>query len=161
MSTDATTDLLEPSEAATEAPEAEPATFDADYVKKLRSEAAQRRREAKEATERLTAQEAELAELREARLQRAVADVNAGRMSPLADVSDIWIFADPATFLDDAGKPDPQRIEAAIADVVQRKPHLVAPVPTITRGVQVGPPPPPPSIGALIGRAARGQSEGA
>lgn len=143
-------------------PEAEPATFDAEYVRKLRSEAAARRREAKEASERVTAQDAELGELRAWRLERTIADVSGSLGNPsLADPSDLLTYADPATLVDDEGKADPEKIKDAIAELVERKPHLRAGF-----GQQGGAwggseggtnPVPPPSLGSLIGKAARGQ----
>lgn len=137
--------------------EAEPATFDAAYVKSLRSEAAARRREAKEGQERITAMEVELRELREDRFRRSLVDANA-RGHRLVDIDDLLVYGDRTDLVDDAGRPDPARIEAAIADLIAKRPHLAAPVPTITRGVQPGPRPAQPSLGAMLGRAARGES---
>jgi len=140
-------------------PEEEPATFTTEYVKRLRSEASERRREAKAAREELEARDAELVELREARLHRAVVDVNAGRPARLADVSDLWTFRDASDLVDDDGRPDPARIETAIEGLLRAKPHLrenrvTGSVDQGARGIL---PPAPPSIGALIGRAARGE----
>lgn len=146
-------------------PEEEPATFDAEYVRKLRSEAAQRRREVKEAEERLTAQGAELAELRAWRLERSIVDGNTTPMGvpQLADPSDLLAYTDAATLVDEAGKADPERIKAAIAALIERKPHLRA-----GHGRQGGAwdgseggsnPVPQPSLGTLVGRAARGESD--
>ncbi len=149
MSTDETID-------SPEAPEEVPATFDREYVAKLRSEAAQRRREAKEAGAQLTAMEVELGELREARLHRAVSDANATRRARLADVSDLWTFTDTADLVGEDGKPDAERIEAAITELVQRKPHLAISPGSPTRGVMPGGPPvAQPSLGAMLGSAAR------
>ncbi len=140
--------------------EAEPATFDAAYVKSLRSEAAARRREAKEGQERITAMEVELRELREDRFRRSLVDANAASAGwhRLVDIDDLLVYGDRTALVDEAGRPDPARIEAAIADLIAKRPHLAAPVPTITRGVQPGPRPAQPSLGAMLGRAARGES---
>ncbi len=144
---------------AQEEPEAEKATFTPEYVRRLRSEAAARRREVKEGEERITAMELEMRELREARLHRAVSDANATRRARLADVSDLWTFTDTADLVGEDGKPDPERIEAAIAELVQRKPHLAISPGSPTRGVMPGGPPVAPlGLGALVGRAARGES---
>jgi len=125
----------------------------------LRSEAAARRREAKEAGERMASMEVELAELREARLHRAVSDANATRRARLADVSDLWTFSDTADLVGEDGKPDPERIEAAIAELVLRKPHLAISPGAPMRGVMpYGPAAAPLGLGALVGRAARGES---
>lgn len=142
---------------APDAPETEEATFDAAYVKSLRSEAAARRREAKEGQERLTALEGELSELRAWRLDAAIREANVGVMA-LADPADLLTFGDRAALVDDDGKPDPVRIEAAIAALIERKPHLRRPWGSVNQGVQ-----PMPTIqeretlGGIIGRAARGQ----
>ncbi len=149
---------------APEAPEEEPATFDTEYVKKLRSEAAARRREVKEGAERMASMEVELGELRAWRLDRAIVDVSGSLGTPsLADPSDLLTYADPAELVDDAGRADPARIAAAIAALIQRKPHLRA-----GHGQQGGAwggsegganLVPPPSLGTLVGRAARGERE--
>jgi len=142
-----------------EKPEAESATFDASYVRGLRSEAAAHRRKATEAGARLTAMEVELGELREARLHRAVSDANATRRARLADVSDLWTFTDTADLVGEDGAPDPERIEAAIAELVLRKPHLAISPGAPTRGVMpYGPAAAPLGLGALVGRAARGEA---
>lgn len=160
-----TTTIQEAATTAPEAPEEEPATYDAAYVRKLRSEAATRRREVKEAEERLTAKEAELDELRAWRLERSIVDANVPPMGmpQLADPSDLLAYTDAAILVDDAGKADPERIKAAIAALLERKPHLRA-----GYGRQGGAwggseggtnTVPPPSLGTLVGRAARGESE--
>jgi len=152
MSTDETID-------SPEAPEEEPATFDASYVRGLRSEAAARRREVKEGQERVTALEAELVDLRESAFKRALVDVNVGQRRRLADPEDLLVFGDRAALVADDGKPDPVRIEAAIGELLGRKPHLAAPTGTVTRGVQGGSfVQPAPSLGSMLGRAARGET---
>lgn len=171
QSTDPATEGQQPSAApevpttAPEAPEEEPAQYDAAYVRKLRREAADRRREAKEATERVAAQEAELAEHRAWRLDRAIVDANVGTMGlpRLADPSDLMTFTDRAELVDDAGQPDPARISAAIEALIARKPHLAAGFGRMGGawdGAAGGSNPvPQPSLGELVGRAARGERE--
>ncbi|CAN5767140.1 hypothetical protein BH24CHL8_BH24CHL8_11780 [soil metagenome] len=155
----------EPTTTMAEEPEGEPATFTPEYVRGLRREAADRRRAAKEADERVAAQEAELGELRAWRLDRAIVDANATRMGVplLTDASDLLAYTDAAELVDDAGRADPARIAAAIAALLERKPHLRA-----GHGQQGGAwdgsagganPVPPPSLGAVLGRAARGERE--
>lgn len=159
MSDETTTDPIQ--EAPTppvDGPEEEPATFDAEYVKKLRSEAAARRREAKEGQERIAAMQAELVELRESAFRRALVDANAGQVRRLADPEDLLVFGDRAALVDDDGKPDPAKLAASIETLIAAKPHLAirgAPM----RGVMPGGPPVVPlGLGALVGRAARGES---
>jgi len=152
MSTDETID-------SPEAPEEEPATFDASYVRGLRSEAAARRREVKEGQERVTALEAELVDLRESAFKRALVDVNVGQRRRLADPEDLLTFSDRAALVDDEGKPDPARIAAAIESLITKKPYLAIARGAPTRGVMPGGPPVAPlGLGALVGRAARGES---
>lgn len=96
--------------------EPEPAdgqTFDAPYVRKLRTEAAKHRTRAQAA-------EAELAELRVFRRDRLLAE-HAG---VLADPADLLTFADPDDLADDEGRPDPDKIAAAARALADDKPHL-------------------------------------
>src|SRR5688572_11314483 len=80
----------------------EPTTFDADYVSRLRSEAAEHRRERRAIAETLTAVQSELAELRAANLTAAIRAAARGR---LADPEDLDVYVDRATLADDAGRP--------------------------------------------------------
>lgn len=90
-----------------ETPEEEPETFDRPYVERLRTEAADRRAEAREAREALTP-------LRDALWAAQVAAT--GR---LADPSDLA--------LPDDGDPlDQEAITAAVDDLIERKPHLAS-----------------------------------
>jgi len=157
-----TTTIQEAGTTSPEAPEEELAQFTPEYVRKLRSEAAARRREAKEGQERMASMEAELSEMRAWRLERTIADVSGSLGMPsLADPSDLLTYNDATTLVDDEGKADPEKIKSAIAELVERKPHLRA-----GHGQQGGAwggseggsnPVPPPSLGSLIGKAARGQ----
>ncbi len=152
MSTDETID-------SPEAPEEEPATFDASYVRGLRSEAAARRREVKEGQERVTALEAELVDLRESAIKRALVDVNVGQRRRLAYHEDLLTFSDRAALVDDTGRPDSAKIIEAIESLITAKPYLAVARGAPTRGVMPGGPPVAPlGLGALVGRAARGES---
>ena len=96
---------------------AEPAqpeqTFDADYVAKLRNEAAEHRVKAKRSDD-LARQ-----------LVRALAKAD-GR---LIDADDL---AYDSAYLDDDGLVDVDKVTAAIDTLVERKPHLAAQRPTST-----------------------------
>lgn len=146
----ASTEPAEPTE-----PEAGP--FDAAYVARLRSEAAENRRERRAVTETLTAVQAELAELRAANLTAAI---RAAATGLLADPDDLEVYVDRAELADEAGRPEPAKITAAIEDLLRRKPHL-GPRPSAGNGdggirstridrEEVG-------IGSLLRKAARGE----
>lgn len=87
--------------------------FDADYVAKLRNEAAEHRVKAKRSDD-LARQ-----------LVRALAKAD-GR---LIDADDL---AYDANYLDDDGLVDVEKVSAAIDTLVERKPHLAAQRPTST-----------------------------
>lgn len=88
-------------------------TFDAEYVAKLRNEAAEHRVKAKRSDD-LARQ-----------LVRALAKAD-GR---LIDADDL---AYDSTYLDDDGLIDVDKVTAAIDTLVERKPHLAAQRPTST-----------------------------
>jgi len=94
-------------EAVTEASSPDPATFPAEYVRELREENAKSRTKAKRADD-LTA--------------RLVTSIAAGT-GRLADPSDL-----PVTdaLMDDDGYPDAEKLTAAVADLLERKPHLAS-----------------------------------
>ncbi len=152
----------EPEEPAPQAPtppvETEEATFDAQYVARLRSEAAQRRREVKAAEERISTMAAELEVFRESAFKRALVDVNVGQRRRLVDTNDLLTFTDRSELVDDDGRPDPAKITAAIEGLIATKPHLAMPTGTVTRGVQGGSfVQPAPSLGSMLGAVARGE----
>jgi hypothetical protein len=92
-------------------PEAEGDTFPRAYVEQLRRENAERRTRAEET------------EARNAKLVRGllVAEVRAdGR---LADPADLLDGADAAALLDDDGGVDPEKVKAAVSELLGRKPH--------------------------------------
>ncbi len=159
MTDETTIDSSEAQPRDADAPETEEATFTPEYVKKLRSEAAQRRREVKEGQDRLTALEGELSELRAWRLDAAIKEANVGVMA-LADPSDLLTYHDAAELTDDIGKPDPERITAAVRSLLERKPHLRRHWGSVNQGVQSTPRiQERETLGGLIGRAARGQQD--
>lgn len=165
LDTAATTPAAPDPTTTAEEPEGEPATFTPEYVRGLRREAAERRRAAKEAEERVAAQDAELSELRAWRLERTIADVSGSLGMPsLADPSDLLTYTDAATLVDDDGKADRAKIKAAIDALLERKPHLRAGHGTLGGawgGSEGGRnPTPSPSLGELVGRAARGERDG-
>lgn len=98
----------EPSEAPQEAPEGseDPKVFDESYVKGLRDEAAKHRREKKALADRL--------------LDSTITST----ASDLADPADLLVYVDRAELVGEDGLPDPERIIAAQADLLGRKPHL-------------------------------------
>ena len=88
-------------------------TFDADYVKSLRDEAVKHRHEKKAADSR--AQEA-LDRLLSARVEALGSD--------MADPSDLLAQVDKNSLFDEDGFPDDEAIKTAMADLLDRKPHL-------------------------------------
>jgi hypothetical protein len=87
--------------------------FDLEYVTKLRSEAAEGRVKAKRADG----------------LARQAVKALAAKDGRLIDVDDL---AFDGAFLDDDGLVDSEKVSAAIAELVERKPHLAAKRPTAT-----------------------------
>lgn len=106
-SSDPSTGTEKTTETLTEASSPEPETFPAAYVKELREEAAKHRVGAKK-SEELAA--------------RLVISMAAGT-GRLADPSDL-----PVTdaLMDDDGFPDPEKVSVAVADLLERKPHLAS-----------------------------------
>lgn len=96
-------------------------TFDAAYVRSLRSEAASRRQEARDATERVETLSAEVATLRTAAEDRTVQDIAADRMQ---DPSILPRLVDLDELRDDDGQLDRDRLTAAINDLTTRMPYL-------------------------------------
>jgi hypothetical protein len=95
--------------------------YDAEYVGKLRSEAAERRQKARQLEgdlERAHAREKAL----HARLMAH--EVKAATAGVLADPDDLLLHVDAADLLDDDGDPDADKIAAAARDLAGRKPHL-------------------------------------
>lgn len=99
-------------------------TFDAEYVATLRRENAERRAAARDAEEALTATRTSL-DLAHARL--LVLEVADATRDALADPSDLLANVDPTTLVGEDGTPDAEKIKAATAELLGRKPHLARP----------------------------------
>jgi len=126
-----------PVEETEQAPEAEPETFDAEYVKKLRAEAAKHRTEARAATAELEKQrkasmteaekavaEAEqrgrssaLVELGE-RLVRSNYIAEAARRNPEFDAASVLDDLNLRRFVGEDGEPDAKAIAASVERLV-------------------------------------------
>jgi hypothetical protein len=89
-------------------------TFDAGYVRKLRDEAAQYRRE------KVTL-ESEVEELRQYRLNRVVGDATAG---VLRDPNDLTVYGRLDECFDQDGKLDPERVAEAAKALRKERPYL-------------------------------------
>jgi hypothetical protein len=94
-----------------QASEGEPATFPREYVEQLRRENADRRKRAEELEGRNTKLVAGLLRA------EVVAD---GR---LADPADLLDGTDTTVLLGDDGAPDPEKVKAAVSELLARKPH--------------------------------------
>lgn len=97
-------------------PDGEPAEGD-DEVSRLRSEAARRRVEARDATERADRLHARL-------VDQAVATATDGLMADGAE--DFARFHDGPVPLDDDGFPDVEAIRSAAEAIIEARPHLAA-----------------------------------
>ena len=91
----------------TDVPADEPETFDREYVQKLRDEAAGHRVKAKRAEA----------------LAAALVTAQAALTGKLADPTDLPFSDD---LLDEDGHVDEQKVQAAVDELVKRKPHLAA-----------------------------------
>jgi hypothetical protein len=119
--------------------EGEPATFPREYVEQPRKENAERRKRAEELegrTKRLTA----------GLLVAAVRED--GR---LADPSDLLDGADDAALLDDDGAPDPEKVKAAVSELLARKPHYAKRISgDVGQGARPGPADPAEELWGII-----------
>lgn len=104
-------------EDGTEKEGTEPKTYDEEYVKNLRDEAAAHRVKAKRAEEA----ETRLHEL-------AIADAVRGILTSPDDLG--W----SDEYADEDGWPDPKKIRAAAEDLVGRKPYLARPTGDVGQG---------------------------
>jgi hypothetical protein len=114
-------------------------TFPREYVEQLRKENADRRKRAEE----LEGRNAKLV----AGLLRAevVAD---GR---LADPADLLDTADATALLDDDGAPDPEKVKAAVTDLLGRKPHYARRISgDVSQGARPGPADPNEELWGII-----------
>lgn len=129
-------------------------TFDAEYVRRLRGEAARHRTAAREQRERADAADAQLEELRAGRDARDLADAIGGR---LTDPEDLLRYGGQLDGLrGQDGRVDPERVAQAVEDLLAARPYLRAG----SRGYGVGEqgarqpaPPAPPSPGRLLRNA--------
>ncbi len=113
--TDESESIEEPDlEPEVETDDEEPDTFPRAYVEDLRAEAAEHRTRARDNGAR-----ADL--LAERLLAQTVASVTS---EVLADPSDLLDLTDHHDLVDENGLPDPDLIETAAAQLVERKPHL-------------------------------------
>jgi hypothetical protein len=86
-------------------------TFPREYVEQLRKENADRRKRAEEL------------EGRNARLTAGLLMAAVREDGRLADPADLLDGADHAALVDDDGAPDPEKIKAAVSELLSRKPH--------------------------------------
>ena len=123
--------------------------FDADYVARLRTEAADRRTAAKAAED--------TAEALRGRL--LASEVKATAASILADPADLLLRTDAADLLDEDGEPDSAAIKTAAEKLVAERPHLGVKRVSgdVGQGARGDATPPPVSFGALLQGAAGGQ----
>lgn len=122
------------SPAPVSAPE-EPETFTREYVQKLRDEAAGHRVKAKRADA----------------LATRLVTAQAALTGKLADPTDLPFTED---LLDDDGLVDDGKVQAAVDELIKRKPHLAARRPTGDVGQGARPEIPEIGLGALLRRGA-------
>jgi hypothetical protein len=136
--TEQTTDepeVVEPTGSTADAPsttvDTEPETFDREYVRKLRDEAAGHRVKAKR-TDALNAR---------------LATAQAALTGKLADPTDLPF---DESLLDDDGLVDEAKVHAAVEDLIKRKPHLAARRPTGNVGQGARPETPEIGLAAML-----------
>ena len=123
---DTSTDDTSTDDAEETAP-GEDGRFDAEYVGRLRSEAAERRTRAKQAEDALEAERTRS----KARADRLLAlEVERITRGVLADPSDLLAHVAAADLLDADGDADPDKIATAAAELIARKAHLAPRTPT-------------------------------
>ena len=135
MTEEQTTETTEPN-AAPESTVDEPKTFDAEYVAKLRQEAAEARTKAKEASERGDT-------LSELLLSRSIEQATAGI---LIDPADLPRSGD---YFNNDGSPDLTKIKTAAEELATAKPYLSRPRGSVSQGARESSPTPA-SLGDLI-----------
>jgi len=102
-----TDNVADDAEDVSESGHVEPETFDREYVQKLRDEAAGHRVKAKRADG----------------LAAALVTAQAALTGKMADPTDLPYDEE---LLDDDGVPDEAKVQAAVEDLLRRKPHLAA-----------------------------------
>ena len=121
-----------------ETPPGDDGRFDADYVAGLRSENAQRRREAQEQREK-----ADRADERLRTTQAALVDltINTAAAGVLASPDDLTRYVPAAELVDADGNPDAGKVKAAAEKLAKDRPHLAPRAPAVTGDVDQGPRP--------------------
>jgi hypothetical protein len=127
--------ITDPAAAPEEAAE-EPKTFDAEYVAKLRGEAAEARTKAKEASERGDS-------LSELLLTRSIENAASG---VLIDPADLPRSGD---YFNEDGSPDLLKIRAAAEELATAKPYLSRPRGDVSQGPRESTPAPA-SLGDIV-----------
>ena len=133
-------------------------TFGADYVKKLRAEAAEHRKARREAESRIEELTGQLHERDRADDDRALSERLA---DVLADPDDLYRFVDRAEIEDDDGRIDLDTAEAKAKELAEDKSHLAArpkvPVPAADQGARGGVQheEPKPTAESVFGRISR------
>ncbi len=152
-----------PGEGTDGAPDGEPVAAPGDRIAALSREAAGRRRQLREAEERVREIEVERDALRaqlDARdrqeVERLVATAE-GWGTRLRNAGDLWMIEpDLSAFRDEEGALDPARVRAVVGRIAQERPHWVEvnQVP-FDGGVRQPIPAPGPSIGQALKHARR------
>lgn len=107
-------------------PPDEPQTFDAEYVRKLRAEAAERRTAQRELEQRVEQLQAQVDGYRQQDFDRTVTELADGR---LADPRDLLAHVERDELTTDDGAADPDRVAHAIDRLLSDRPHLRASLP--------------------------------
>jgi hypothetical protein len=116
-----------------------PETFPREYVEQLRRENADRRKRAEEL------------EGRNARLVAGLLRAEVVADGRLADPADLLDGADATALLDDDGAPDPEKVKAAVAELLARKPHYAKRISgDVGQGARPGPADPNEELWGII-----------
>lgn len=124
----------EPENESENEPEEEPETFPREVVQRLRQENAERRTAATAAEERARSLQERL----------LAAEVALTARDLLQDPTDLLAHVEAAELVDEDGAPDAERIAAAVAALLERKPHLGPrrPAGDVDQGARPSAPPP-------------------
>lgn len=116
-----------------------PGTFPREYVEQLRKENADRRKRAEEL------------EGRNARLVAGLLRAEVVADGRLADPADLLEGADTAALLGDDGAPDPEKVKAAVTELLGRKPHYAKRISgDVGQGARPGPADPNEELWGII-----------
>ena len=137
------TDDTAPTTEPTDEPIEDGQTFDANYVRRLREEAAEHRRARREAEAQVETLTAEITEMRVVEDDRAVTERLA---DVLADPDDLWSFVDRTEVTNEDGRVDLDAVEQRARDLTEQKRHLAKPARPVSadqgiRGQHVTPAP--------------------